>query len=239
MKQLILFVAVGALLIVLLAILPGCRKVYPHGPDVRETRYVADFNKIDAAANFNIRYVAGSKKVEVEAAENIQKYIIAETTGNTLVLKVKPHVNIMRGDATIYVSAPELTGVTLSGNGDFTSYDAINAQTMSLKVTGNGNVLIPQLTTEALDVIISGNGNITIQAGTAQNQDVSVRGNGDYFTDQMHSNYAKIRLTGSGNAKVWVNNQLDVTITGSGGVRYAGNPSVNASVTGSGKVMRL
>lgn len=224
----------------LLTFTQGCKKVYPEGPAVREIRNVTGFGKIETTFSANVEYTkSADSRVEVLAAENIQRYVIAEVVDGKLVLRTPDNVWIKKGSVTVYVAAPTLAAITLTGNGNFTALDEIETETMGLKVTGSGNVTLAKLTTSSLRAQISGDGDVAINNGESETQELTITGSGDYNAHQMQSKEAMIKLTGSGDAKVWTMDKLNVTITGSGDVRYVGNPVVAASITGSGNVKGL
>lgn len=235
MKQLLSLVVIA--LIILAA---GCKKVFPDGPAVEESRTVGDFTRIEAAFSGNVEFVQhASKSVTVKAADNLQSYIITEVKGNTLVLKTKPNVDIRGGRVTIYVSNPAITGATISGSGNISFNTDLNTTSLDLRVSSSGNIYAPKLTATNLEAEITGSGDITIEGGAIATQDIRITGNGDYHTQQMRSEQAKVKVSGSGEAKLWADNKLDVQISGSGDVWYSGTPSINTSISGSGKVRKL
>ncbi|MCH5599579.1 head GIN domain-containing protein [Niabella ginsengisoli] len=236
MKQLSFF----AFAITLLIIAPGCKKVFPDGPAVKEARSVSDFTKIEAAFSGDVQFVQGAtKSVEVEAAQNIQDYILTEVSGNTLILKTKPNINIKRGSVTIYVSNPDLVGATLSGSGNISINTDISTSAIDLRVSGSGNISLPKLTATTINANITGSGNISINGGATQTQEITISGNGNYHTNQMQSEQAKVKVTGSGEAKLWADDALDIKISGSGDVWYVGEPTINTSISGSGRVRKM
>ncbi|HTG54856.1 MAG TPA: head GIN domain-containing protein [Niabella sp.] len=235
MKQLLSLVVIA-----LIILATGCKKVFPDGPAVEESRTVGDFSRIEAAFSGNVEFVQhASKSVTVKAADNLQSYIITEVKGNTLVLKTKPNVDIRGGSVTIYVSNPAITGATISGSGNINFNTDLNTTSLDLRVSGSGNIYAPKLTATNLEAEITGSGDITIDAGAVSSQDIRITGNGDYHTQQMRSEQAKVKVSGSGEAKLWADNKLDVQISGSGDVWYSGSPSINTSISGSGKVRKL
>lgn len=224
---------------VLLTVAQSCKKVYPDGPAVKETRNVSGFGKVETTFSAHVEYRTGASKVEVLAADNIQRYVITEVIDDKLVIRTPNNVSIKRGSVTVYVTAPTLKAVTLTGSGNFTAIDGIETDAMDLKLTGSGNMTIAGLTAAALNAQISGDGDININGGESNKQDVTITGSGNYNAHQMQSKETKARITGSGNVKVWAKDQLNVTITGSGNLRYMGTPVVSTSITGSGNVRAL
>jgi len=236
MKQ-VLF---AIILIMMTGIFTGCKKVFPDGPAIKELRNVSDFEKIEAGFSGNVFFVQGvSKKVEVEAASNIQQYIITEVKNGTLRMRTQPNVNIRGGSVNIYVTNPTISRATLAGSGNISFNSNLSTSSLELILSGSGNISLPKILTNSLQASITGSGNISISEGEFTKQDIVITGNGDYMSSQIPSEESKVKITGSGNATVWVNNKLDITITGSGDVWYKGNPIINTTITGSGKVRKL
>ncbi len=220
--------------------LTGCKKVFPEGPAIRETRQTAVFDKIELAFSGDIVYTQqAAHQVEIEAAQNILPYIITETKGSKLVLKTRPNVNIAGGKVTLYISSPDFSEAVITGSGNFNSVASVSGSSVVLKVTGSGDISIPRLTATQLKAEITGSGNISIQDGSVQKQDLAVTGNGDYYAVDMSSEEALVRISGSGGARLWAHQTLQVTISGSGDVWYKGTPGITSSVSGSGKLRKL
>ncbi|GAB3424888.1 head GIN domain-containing protein [Niabella aquatica] len=236
MKSLV--VAVSALAFI--SIMAGCKKIFPEGPAIRETRSVADFDRVEATFSGNVEFVQGpAKKVEVETAHNIQDYVLTEVIANKLVLRTKPNVTIKHGSVTIYVSNPTLTGAALTGSGNIVVQSDVTTPALDLKISGSGSISIPRLTATSLKAVLTGSGNLSLQGGGVQKQELTITGNGDYNASSMRSEEAKVTLTGSGDARLWTENRLEATITGSGDVWYTGTPTVSTSISGSGKVRKM
>ncbi|WP_346237652.1 head GIN domain-containing protein [Niabella insulamsoli] len=236
MKQLSLFAYVAALL----TFASGCKKIFPEGPAVKEARVVPGFTAIEAAFSGDVQFVQGAaRSVEVEAAQNIQGYILAEVKGHTLVVKTRPNISIKKGSVKVYISNPDLDGAAISGSGNFTAQTVITSTYLNLRISGSGNIKLQKITAASVDADITGSGNIAIEAGNIQEQAITISGNGNYESPQMRSEKANVRLTGSGAAKVWAEDRLDVSISGSGDVWYSGSPDIHTSISGSGRVRKL
>jgi hypothetical protein len=85
---------------------------------------------------------------------------------------------------------------------------------------------------------ISGDGNVVLN-GQGQALDCTISGSGNIEALDFPVQTAKITISGSGNARVDVSEQLDVVISGSGDVEYRGDPQLNSQVSGSGKVKKI
>lgn len=66
---------------------------------------------------------------------------------------------------------------------------------------------------------------------------MSIAGSGSVLADRIEAETVKVRIAGSGDAKVHATKSLDVSIAGSGDVSYKGNPTkITQDIAGSGKV---
>ena len=72
--------------------------------------------------------------------------------------------------------------------------------------------------------------------GQVERQEIELKGFGNYNARDLESRTASVRISGAGNAVVWVLDTLDVTISGAGNVEYYGDPRVTREISGAGKV---
>lgn len=126
--------------------------------------------------------------------------------------------------------------MTLAGSGNF-SVQELTATTVGVSIAGSGDVRLDKLTAKKFTSTSAGSGGVSA-AGEVTEQHIETLGSGDYTADQLKSQTATIKVSGSGNSRVWATDSLDVTILGSGDVAYSGTPGVNANIGGSGRVNR-
>ena len=74
--------------------------------------------------------------------------------------------------------------------------------------------------------------------GQVSQQHIRISGSGDYLAANLEGDAVDARITGSGRAHVWANEELDVHISGSGGLRYRGEPRISERLSGSGRIRR-
>ena len=76
-----------------------------------------------------------------------------------------------------------------------------------------------------------------VLSGTEQDElDIYITGVGNVDAYNMPVNTCNIRITGTSDCRVQVNDILDVIITGVGNVWYMGNPTVTTDISGVGNV---
>jgi len=215
------------------------QRVRGNGKVVTQERQTGSFDKVHSRGHFDVVITDGpSHKVSVEADENLQEYIIIETSGNTLEIRPKNHANIQSARSIkIHVTAPALSAVALSGSGNITSTNKLQgSDKFNLSSSGSGNIQV-EIETGSLNASISGSGNMNLKGSTNQFEG-KISGSGNIRAKEFQSNITTIRISGSGNAEVVANEKLDSHIAGSGDVRFWGNASVDSKIAGSGSVRR-
>lgn len=206
------------------------------GTIVSEKRTVPQFDRITLAGEGEVVVVDGDGHVlTIETDDNLLPLIETNVQGGTLEIATRAGVDIDPTGSIVYrVTAPEVTGVTLTGAGSF-RLDECQADTFSIALSGAGDITIADLTADNLDVALSGAGSIDV-AGAVTAQDVDVSGVGDYNARLLESAEASVVASGVGSATVWVTEALDAEVTGVGGIDYYGSPQVTESVSGIGRV---
>ncbi|MDP4283670.1 MAG: head GIN domain-containing protein [Bacteroidota bacterium] len=235
MKKLsILFLSIA-----LMAGFTSCKKVVGEGPAVTETRGTGNFTSVASSISANVYYKQDPVyKVEITAQQNILNVIETNIVGNELLIKfrngvrVKSHENIV-----VNVSSPMINGLRLSGSGNLIASDSISSGSMSLTLSGSGNINLHSLVATSLDANISGSGNITISNGSLNTGSFRISGSGNIDAMNVPASSITTTTSGSGEMRVNASQNLDVTISGSGSVYYKGTPGVNTHISGSGKVM--
>ena len=215
------------------------QKVRGEGPAVKQDRDGGTFNEIHTHGSFNVEITDGaSSAVKVEAQQNLQEYVIVENKSGELHIRNKEGYNIQSDhDITVYITAPTIKGVYLSGSGNMNSTNQLNgSDQFEIRSAGSGNVNI-DVETSNLKASIAGSGNITLK-GKTSDLEGKIAGSGNIKAREMQSANTSVQISGSGNAEVVATQKLNTNIAGSGDVRYWGDASVDSKVRGSGSVSR-
>jgi hypothetical protein len=207
------------------------------GEIIKETRNVGPFSSISLTLSADVYLTQGAtQKVEIEGDKNSLEEIETLVTGEVLKIGTKNRFGGNIGNVTIYITVPEINGLSVAGSGDITAKSGLKTDEMDLAVSGSGSIHIKDLNVREISATITGSGNIDIASGQAQSElDVVITGSGSFSGEGFAADEADITITGSGSAAVWAVKELETNITGSGNVNYKGNPQVNANSTGSGR----
>ncbi|MBI3133461.1 MAG: DUF2807 domain-containing protein [Bacteroidetes bacterium] len=229
---------------ILLIGLTSCKKngfvcYHPNGNIITEQRTTDHFDGIDLRIGADV-YVEQSAtySVSITASENLMAIIKTEVHGTTLCIDTKKNKCINGDDdIAVYITAPELRKLEISGSGDIISKTNFIASDLEMNISGSGNITLDSLQTTNYAINISGSGNVKLAgAQTATSQITHISGSGDINTLNLPTSNCDIHISGSGKAQVWAISTLKADISGSGDVIYKGNPVITASASGSGEV---
>jgi hypothetical protein len=191
-----------------------------------------------ALASFGNLYVelGEQEELRIEADKNLLRYIETEVRGDKLTIRHRRGIGLRpRQPIEYYLTVKALDSVKLSGAGNV-SLPEVEADRFMVEISGAGSIDLEGLRAEELNVRISGAGNLEVQSGAVGEQDISISGAGDYRARGLDSDTTQVNLSGLGSATLRVREHLDVHITGAGSVRYLGRPRVEKHVTGVGNV---
>lgn len=240
MKRLTLFLLVLFSIICVISCINN-ERVYGNGKLSTKDINITPKSKLKTKGSIDVQLVqAAESSIIVQADENIIPLILVENNdeGETII-KTKSGYNISTDNVILVTyTTPSIQSVTVAGSGSVVSQNKIsNSNSFNLSISGSGNATL-NLHTPQFTGKITGSGNITC-SGETQNISISISGNGDYKGEELMSENAKVKISGSGNVRLHADASLDVNITGSGDVFYKGNPSVKKTVNGSGNIEKL
>ena len=136
--------------------------------------------------------------------------------------------------ATIHITAPALSAVSLSGSGKVKIATLSGAETKA-SIAGSGDAEIAMVKSENFVASIAGSGNTRVQGNSAKAK-YSIAGSGNLDASNMMVSDAQISIAGSGAAKILASGSVKANIAGSGDVTVTGGAKCTSSVAGSGKV---
>lgn len=177
--------------------------------------------------------------VKIETDENLLQYLDVYASGNTLVIRSKKGYNLHPSKEVIaYVSAPSFKNIGVSGSCDIIGDSPITgSENLEMHVSGSGDitmqVALPKVTTE-----ISGSGSVSLK-GQATDFEARVSGSGDVKCFDLVTDNTNLHISGSSDAEVNAEKQLNVEVSGAGNVSYKGNASVTQHISGSGSIKKV
>lgn len=213
------------------------------GPVVTEEREVPGFSKVDVSGDGTLVVGMGDvSALRIEGPEDVIGRIDTSVRGDTL--HIGQRLGWLRfgpfgytGDVIYYLTAPELTGIELSGAIDVQGEAALETGDLAIGSSGS-SVIDLDLQVGVLTIDTSGSSDVTLR-GTADEAAYGISGSADIKARDLTSRSVTIDCSGSSNIEVNVSEQLTVHASGSSNVSYLGDPALDSDISGSGEVKKL
>ncbi len=207
----------------------------------RETRTVGAFTEVNLGGSSRVVFRQGSpQRVEVEGSP--EALALFETTVSDSQLRLSFRQNLRGalsskdyGPVTVYVTAPTVHALRVSGSGRLQVEGDLNTDNLALGVSGSGRLLVPRLTATALETTVSGSGQAEA-GGTCPRHAVRISGSGQVKARNLKSEACQVRVSGSGNAYLYASQSVDAQLSGSGNVFVAGGARTTSHSSGSGQL---
>jgi hypothetical protein len=226
----------------------------------KEVRNVEDFNKISFGFPGKLYLKQGSpQRVELEGDSDVLREIETEVEGGRLKIGKEGKWfdwNFNDEKIIVYITVPDIEGVSVSGSGDIIGQTKIRTEDLQLNVSGSGSLTLDVEARGDVEADVSGSGNMELK-GHFESFESDVSGSGrvrlaatiDETAEFGISGSGKIEASGSadrvearisGSGKVLAadlqTNSCHVRISGSGDVEINVTKELDANITGSGSV---
>lgn len=213
-----LFIAVTGLLFA------SCSKdrLTGNGDVISETRNTREFTSVRTSGSTRVHIEYGPEfEVEVRGSSNLVPRFKTRVINGVMELGYDNVWNVHRDDIEVYLTMPELTGVSMSGSGRTTvAGEFPHVSSFRASLSGSGQLEIrDEIDCRYLEANLSGSGKCRLR--------------------NLVSEEAEVRISGSGTVWLTALDLLKVRISGSGDVFYAGDPEIDEKISGSGDIRRL
>lgn len=228
----------------------------------RQEKKVGSFNRVAFRTAGKLYLRQGSpQKVEIEGDQKfIDEELEIKVDGDKLSIGRESNWGFSWNDdnekITVYITVPNIEGVSVSGSGDLIGENKITTSRLNVSVSGSGTLTLDADVSGDVDANLSGSGKLNLK-GKCRDFDSSISGSGKMevaLTIAERANFgvsgsgkvtasgtaqeAKATISGSGRvlAADLVVDRCDVRISGSGGVEINVNKELDANISGSGSV---
>jgi hypothetical protein len=204
-------------------------------------RKLESFTSVAVGGSMDVFLTEGdSEKARIEAEGIEIEKITTEVRNNELKIDIKDNNWWYWGKNVkikVYLTYRNLNALSSSGSSDIIGNSVLKGENFAITVSGSGDIKA-KLDVKNLNVAVSGSSDLTLN-GVAEEQDISISGSGDFKGEDLKGKIVKVKVSGSGDAKVWAEESIEARVSGSGDIRYKGNPNKEISkVSGSGTIKR-
>ncbi|NQX38531.1 Putative auto-transporter adhesin, head GIN domain [Pedobacter steynii] len=196
-------------------------KLTASGDKITETRTPGNFNGVNISGSKTIYVNYGTEyKVEIKGSKNLIPFFKTSIINDVLYLSYEK-VNVLHDDLEVLVTLPQIKNAALSGSG---------------KILISGDFRL----TDKLKTSASGSGEIRVDTPFEVNDLlVNISGSGKINLEKIVAKDADVDISGSGDARISITEELKARISGSGKLYYTGNPEIDSKISGSGKLIKF
>lgn len=182
-------------------------KVYTDNKAVTKNIETPAFERIEINGGMDIYYTQSTQtSLKVKASEEAMELLEVKVEDKTLIIQNKPEGwNVFRqglGTVEVYVTSPDIIGVSIVGSGDFIAKAHIDTDNMDVDIFGSGDVEMNSLICDKLSVSIAGSGDVGLRRLTTGEAHFSISGSGDVSVSNANVAYTESSIAGSGSIAI-------------------------------------
>jgi len=247
MKNLLVFISAVLVCAVSSSTLPRTvyRTITGSGNAVTETRPLGVATALDSRSPLAIQLKKGSRdQITLTVDDQYLQYVQTTVSGNTLTIKIQDNINFQCPNGrdcklqAVLETSSILNSIDSSGSGDIDANYEFAIPSLQITSSGSGSIRLPSISTDTLSVRMTGSGNVVVSSGTASSGGrVITSGAGDFVAPAVSvGNMLVCSSSGTGNIQVGARGaRLEVQSRGNGDVTVMGDGStVTATAGGTG-----
>lgn len=225
-------------LLVIVFTLTSCQYTTGSGKIVTETRTVGNFDGITVGGSFDVEVKIGPETiVEVEADDNVIRYIKTTVSGNNLKIRTENNHSFTNTHMKVFVTTPALKNISAAASADVIVEDVIKSTgKLSFRASSSASIQAevdaPEIETDA-----SSSATITL-SGKTKSHEAKASSSADIRSFGLLSEMTTARVSSGATIQVHASISLNARASSSGDVQYKGAASVNKSVSSSGSVYK-
>jgi hypothetical protein len=225
-----------AVLIVFLFVSNACATNKPGNRDIVAIEQIlVPFKELKINADAVVRlYTSQEYRTVVSADSNLIRYvkIVESRKKNLLEINIKqPIVQLFSWggiydftEFTVDIYCPTLKSISYGGGAFFEFTDTLITPALKIDSSGLGGIA-GRVECESLSIWMHGRGDIAID-GNAKNTFIDAAGTGNFTGNEFRTSYAAVKIRGTGNVNIWVEDYLTVNRSGMGTLIYKGKPII-------------
>lgn len=206
-------------------------------------RDVQDFNAVVVGGPFKVYYSSDpDMQVAVSAKDSdARDRIITKVSGGTLYISLdQSGVKWwgMNKEFKVYITAPKLNGLTVSGAVNFVVVDILKSTNLSLVLSGASN-FSGKIDAEAIKTNLSGASDCKV-SGSANKLDLVCSGASSFKGADLNVGEADLDASGASSIKIHVNEILKAHASGASSIQYKGSPKMyKQSASGASSIKQM
>ena len=191
---------------------------------VSQERNVGNFTGIEAGGAFVVYLtIKDQTSVVVESDENLMDAIETKVQGGKLKISSSGIRNATK--LNIYVSAPEINYLNLSGAAKLESNNMLQSQTMEIIASGASEIDV-EVNADILTVDASGASDVDLKGNAGQSK-ITASGASNVKAKDLITESADINASGASNVTINASENVNTQTSGASDVKILGDPNID------------
>lgn len=187
---------------------------------IKKTFEVDNFTGIDIGGAFDVYFTSGSPSaVEIETNRKFMEKIKASVKDNVLVVNSKGIKNPDK--LNVYITAPYLNYIEISGAADFHGKSIIKTEELEINASGASDMIL-EVEVQHLITDASGASSIEI-TGTANTHILDLSGASDVDAHKLQTKSSSASTSGASHARVNASEELEINSSGASSISTTGS----------------
>jgi hypothetical protein len=188
---------------------------------------------LDGAVQLQLKQGGERDEVVVMGDDDVKELVQIHVSNNRLIINTQGNWKFWnKNRVQVNVQLKNLSQLIISGASDVYATGPFKADSLTVHISGAGNVRFDELNAGTLRFIVSGAGDGQL-SGKVENLSLDLSGKGKLQADQLRAANVRVNISGVGNAALWATDSLRMNISGVGTVDYWGQPpTVSRSSSG-------
>ncbi len=230
----------GGVIVASCVAVPALTTLHGSGNTVTNEYDITGFTRVEVGSMFQVEIVqAESYSVSVTVDDNIERYLDVARSGDTLRIRLEPHLRLGFGNMTLKarIALPALEGLDLSGATTATLSGFSSDRALDVEVSG-ASILRGDIAAGDVWLDISGASTVRLD-GRVADLDVEISGASTADLENVAALDVRVEASGASRAIVNVNGRLNAEASGASNVSYVGEPtSVKMDASGASSIDR-
>lgn len=188
----------------------------------KQSRPLPPFTQIEVGSAFTLFLSQGEPSVIVETDDNLDENIETLVEDGTLQINSSGIKNPT--SLKVYVTAPNITDISLTGAARLNTKGALNYPVLRLSATGASRANI-EINAQELATEVAGASRVTLR-GSANSHVAEVSGASSLNALMFKTITTTAEVTGAGKMSVFAKNQLTADLRDAGTISYFDNPEI-------------
>lgn len=215
----------------------SCNVKRGSGDIISQTKRVSSFSQVSVSGPFKVEIRNGERKVEVEADDNLMKYVDVSVSGSTLRVKAK-RKNFRNAHLVVYIQNPVIEGIKASMAAEISTVGQLRSSGQIILATSSAAEIKAEVDAPRVSAKAS-SGSVIELRGRTRDLEVSSSSGSDIKASQLNAENTDASASSGSDISVHASQSLNASASSGATIRYRGGGRVTQSASSGADIVRM